>query len=246
MTMAAHMQSAEIESVGATEGSCWRDDILREEGKALGGLECRTGRILSHDTAVEQGFRGVGAQSAVVLAPRPSHHYARVVVGRRHHAQHLARRRLDGHNTAYLALHQPLAKGLKVVVDGECEVFAWHGALVESSVLIAALDSSMGVAQQYLHSLLATELLFVFPFHTKFSDIVSRLIVFVFLYVGRRHLCHITQHMCCHGILVLTYASALDIDTRESEHLLVENAEVLVGQLAHEELLGEAGVSGIL
>ena len=195
---------------------------------------------MSHDTSVEQWFHGVVTQSAVVFAPRPSHHYSWVVIGRRHHAQHLARRRLDGNDTAYFSLHKSFAESLQVVVDGEGEVFSWHGALVECSVLIAALYSSVGVAQQDLHTLLSPKLLLVFSLHTEFAYIVTWLIVFILLNVGRRHLRHITKHMCRHGILVLAYASALDIYSGEAEHLLAEYTEVLIGQLTHEELLGES------
>ena len=56
-------------------------------------------------------------QQAVVLSSRPAHHDARVIGGRRHHGEHLARLWFYGHDAAYLAFEQTLTKGLKVEVQ---------------------------------------------------------------------------------------------------------------------------------
>ena len=48
------------------------------------------------------------------------------------------------------------------------------------------------------------------------------------------------------GILVLADAAPLYIEAGKAEHLLLKHREVLVRQLAHEHLLGETAIAGIL
>ena len=173
-------------------------------------------------------------------------HDAWVVVGRRHHAEHFARRWLNGHDAADLSLHESLAECLQLYVDAEREVLAGNGLLVEGTVLIATLDAAVGVAQEYLDALLSAQLLLIAALHAELTDVVAGLIVVVFLDVAGRHLSHIAQHMGGMRILVLADAALLHVEAREAEHLLLEHAELLVGELAHEELLREARVAGIL
>ena len=52
--------------------------------------------------------------------------------------------------------------------------------------------------------------------------------------------------MGCYRILILPHGSLLGIEAWETEHLLLEDTEVLIGELAHEELLGIARIAGIL
>ena len=51
--------------------------------------------------------------------------------------------------------------------------------------------------------------------------------------------------MGCHGILVLTDGTFLYIEARKTEHLLLEDAKVLVGELAQEHLFRKARVTRI-
>ena len=98
----------------------------------------------------------------------------------------------------------------------------------------------MGITEENLDTLLASKLFLVIALDAEFPDIVARLIVVVLLDIVWRHLCHITQHVGCHVILVLSHAAPLYIEAREPVHLLLEDTEVLVAELTHEELLGEA------
>ena len=104
----------------------------------------------------------------------------------------------------------------------------------------------MRIAQQNLHTLLATQLLLVATFYTQLSDIVARLVIVVLLDIGWRHLCHITQHMGSKGEFVLADRATLDIKAWETEHLLLKYGEVLVAELAHEHLLRKARIARIL
>ena len=52
--------------------------------------------------------------------------------------------------------------------------------------------------------------------------------------------------MSCKGILVLADATSLDVEARETEHLLLEDREVLVAELADEQLLRETAVARVL
>ena len=103
----------------------------------------------------------------------------------------------------------------------------------------------MSIAQENLDTLHTTQLFLIRAFDTEFSDIVARLVVLVLLNVGRRYLSHITQHMGTHRILILAHAALLDIEARETEHLLLKDTEVLIRELAHENLLGETRITRI-
>ena len=48
--------------------------------------------------------------------------------------------------------------------------------------------------------------------------------------------------MCAIRILVLADSTFLDVETREAEHLLTKDAEVLVINLRHEQLLCETRI----
>ena len=52
--------------------------------------------------------------------------------------------------------------------------------------------------------------------------------------------------MGCDRILILAHRSLLGIETREAEHLLLEDTEVLIGELTHEELLRVARIARVL
>ena len=246
MSVASHAQALEHEAVVAGEGCGRGNDALAEEGERLRGLEGGAGRILPHDAAVEQRLPRVAAQLAVALGALSPDHEAWVVARRADHAEHLARLGLQGDDGAYLALHEPLAQCLQLVVDGQGELLPRHGTPVEGSVLIAALYAPVGIAQENLHPLLATQLLLVEALHTQLAYIVAGLVVVVRLDVGRRHLGHVAQHVGRIGILILADAAPLHVEARETVHLLLEDGELLVRQLVHKHLLGEARVAGIL
>ena len=237
MAVAPHLHAAEHESAVARISRGGVDDALCDKGEPLSGLEGGARRILSHDGPVEERFERVFRQAAVVLAALSTYHDARVVGRRRHHAEHLARLGFNGHDGAQLALHEPLAQPLQVDVDAQGEVFARYGFGVEASVLVVALYASAHIPEQYLHTLGAAQFLLVGALYADFSDIVAGLVVVVFLDVLGRHLRHVAQQQGRRGILILADASFLDVEAREFVGFLLKHAELLVGELRHEELL---------
>ena len=79
MTVTTHMKALEIKAM-ATRIGCRRGyNSFTQEGQALGGLEGRTWRILSHDTAVEQGFPLILTQDVMVLTALTTNHHTRVI-----------------------------------------------------------------------------------------------------------------------------------------------------------------------
>ena len=245
VAVAAHVQPLEVEAAVAAVGRLWRDDALAEEGQALRRLERRARRVEAHDGAVVERLPDVLAQFDVLLGALAADHQPGVVGGRRHHAEHLAGRGLDGDDGANLALHEPLAEGLQLEVDAQREVLAGLGPAVEGAVHVAALNTAVGVAQQNLHALLAAQLALVAALDAALADVVAGLVVVVVLDVGGRHLGHVAQDVGGVGVLVLPDAAPLDVEAREAVHLLLEHGELLVGELAHENLLGEARVAGV-
>ena len=113
-------------------------------------------------------------------------------------------------------------------------------------MLIATLDAAVGIAQENLYTLLATQLLLIRFLHTLLADVVASLVVVIVLNIGLRDLCHIAQDVGCIGILVLADAALLHIETGEAEHLLPEHTELLVRELRQEQLLSEPRVAGVL
>ena len=63
---------------------------------------------------------------------------------------------------------------------------------------------------------------------SQFTDIVTRLIVVIILDIALRNLTHISQYMGSVWIGIFSHTSLLHIEAREPEHLLLEDAEVLV------------------
>ena len=99
------------------------------------------------------------------LAPLPPHHQTRVVRRRRNHCQDLSRGGFESHNGTDLPFEQPLAESLEIEIDTQGEVLSCYWSRVQLPILIASLDSSMGIAEHDLHSLDTTELFLVGSFH---------------------------------------------------------------------------------
>ena len=109
---------------------------------------------------------------------------------------------------------------MELDIDTERKVFTSHRPTVELAMLIATLDAAVGIAQENLYTLLATQLFPIRFLHTLLADVVASLVVVIVLNIGLRDLCHIAQDVGCIGILVLTDAALLHIETGEAEHLL--------------------------
>ena len=117
--------------------------------------------------------------------------------------------------------------------------------MIEFSVLISSLNTAMRITEQNLDALLTTQFLFIPTLHARLPDIVTRLVVVVLLDIRRRGLSHVAQHMSRHGILILSHATLLHIETRKAEHLLLKDTKVLVAKLTDKQLLSETRVTRI-
>ena len=135
---------------------------------------------------------------------------------------------------------------MQVQVDTQCQVLTWLSTLVELSIAITPLNTSVSIAQKNLNTFHTTQVFLVITLNAKFRDIVARLIIIVLLDISRRHLSNVTQHMGSYRILILAHRSFLGIETRKAEHLLLENAIVLIGELTHKELLRIARITRVL
>ena len=246
MTVAAYVQSLEIETVVTGIPGRIGDDSLRIIRDGLTGLECRPRGILSHDGTVEQRFRRVKRKVVLVLSAQLADHRPGIEGRRRHHRQNLSCLRLDRHDGAELALHQPFAECLEIGIKAELQVASGVRPLVVLAVLVTSLYLAVGVAKQDLHALASAQVLFVFTLDAHLSDIVARLVVVVFLDVALAHLRHVAEHVCGDRTLILADAAFLYVEAGEAVELLLKGTELLVAQLAQEELLGKAGIAGVL
>ena len=87
--MASYGKAPEAESHAAGEEGLRRYDTLLQKRECLRGLECRTGRILSHDGTVEQRLVLVAREQIVVYTTLSSYHHSGVISGTADHAQNL-------------------------------------------------------------------------------------------------------------------------------------------------------------
>jgi len=92
-------------------------NALLKEYETLCGLECRAGRVRTHNGTVEQGPRLILHELLVVLAALTAHKERGVVVGHRHHTQHFARSRLNSNDGAALSYHERLGILLELDVE---------------------------------------------------------------------------------------------------------------------------------
>ena len=118
--------------------------------------------------------------------------------------------------------------------------------LIILTILIASLYLSVGIAQKYLHSLYSTQVFLILTLDTHLTDIISWLIVLIFLNITLTHLCYISKDMCSDSSLILTNTTFLNIETWKTIEFLLEGAKVFITQLAQEQLLCKARVPRIL
>ena len=244
--MTAYMQTL-IRETMITWESCSRcDDTFCKISQRLAGLKGRARRILTLNTTVQERFPRIMREPLVHLAAVSTHQTSWIVRRRRNHSQHIARSRIDGNNTADFTLEQTFAQGLQLDIQSQRQVLSSHRFLVEFTILIATLNSAVSISQHNLHTLLTTQLLLIKLLYTQFSDIVASLIVVIVFNIALRNLTHITQHMGCIRIGIFSDGTFLDIETGESEHLLLEHTEIPVAQLPHKKLLSIARIARVL
>ena len=247
MSVAAHPQSAVDEAVRTgIRRTFLADDALLEEGQCLCRLEGRAGRIGTHDGAVQQGLLLVLLQQVMVASALPADEQVGIEGGRRHQAEDFACLGFDGHDRAYLVLHQAFAQHLEVDVDAQLQVFAGDGRAVQFAVHVVSLDAAVGIAQQDFHALLASEILLVALLDALLADVVAAAVVVVLLDVAAGHLADVAQGMARGVVGILPDGAPLDGKSGKLVELLLEDAALLGRELGHEHLLGVAGVAGIL
>ena len=111
-----------------------------------------------------------------------------VVAGRRHHAQHLACRRLDGDNGSNLSFQHLFAKCLQTHVKAKRQIVTRTWTTVVTAIHVMSLHTTVRVTQQDLHTLLATQVLLIASFHTKLANVITRLVIGILIDVRLRHL----------------------------------------------------------
>ena len=237
MSVTANPESSEMETSTARISCLWCDDAFLQESERLARLEGRTRRVLSHDCAVEKRFVRVLSEQFLTLSSLTTNHDARVVSRVRHHTKHFACAGFYRYDAAKFAFHQAFSKGLQLNIDAHRQVSTRNGSFVELAVLVASLNSSTSIAQKNFHSFLASQSSFVRAFNAKFADIVAASIVIVGLNISWTHLCNVAKKVGCVGIGVLSDASLLNVKAWKAEKLLLKTAELLCGELTHEELL---------
>ncbi len=103
----------------ARVGGIQVDNVFLQEYESLCGLECRSGRICSHQGTVEQRPCRVVDKLAVVFSALASDKRVRVVGRCGHHAQNLARCRLDGHYGSAFADHKRFGVFLQFYIEAQ-------------------------------------------------------------------------------------------------------------------------------
>ena len=79
MSVTAHVESFVVKApMTRVSGVLGMNDSFGEEGQTLGGLECRSRRIGTHDGAVQQGLPRILHQLMMVLTTLLTHHHPRI------------------------------------------------------------------------------------------------------------------------------------------------------------------------
>ena len=200
--------------------------------EAVDHLEHRARRLCGLDGPVEHRLVGVVYQFRVVLVDFGQLGY--VDAGAGHHCENLSGRGLDGHNRTHLVLHQLLAVGLQVQVDGGRNVCPADGFLVVGSVLIVLLDAVVSVAQEDFEAFLAFETVFEGHLHSGLACEITHHIAFVVLQEILVHLADVAQQVSA-GIDGVVARSPYDrVEAGEHIALLGEFVVHLAGNLLEE------------
>ena len=110
VAVTAHVQTFVVEAVGTGERHLRIDDAFLQTHEGMGDFKCGTGGIGTHDGAIEQGLHGVAAQTQMLFAAVAAYHDARIVGGRRGHAEYFAGFGFDGYNGTEFAGEQPFGQ----------------------------------------------------------------------------------------------------------------------------------------
>ena len=108
-----------------------------------------------------------------------------------------------------------------------------------------ALHPAVGVAQQHFHPFHAAQVLLIRFLNALLAHIVAADVVIVGFNLLLRHLANVAQGMTGRGVAVLADGATLDVEARELEKLLLEDAALLGRELRHEGLKGVFGVARI-
>ncbi len=247
MSVATHVQALVVEAVVAGKGYLRVDAALLQAGERLRYLERRAWGIGAHNGAVKQGAHWVFAELLMVLAAVAPRHDARVVGGRRRHAEYLARLRFYGHDGAELALEQTFGKGLQVLVEAEREVLPGLRLCVVLAVLIVSLRAAVHVAEHDAHALLPAQLFLVGALYAEFANVVAGGVVVggVLQEFFFADFAHIAEQVGGDAAGILPGGAFLHAEPLETEKLFAEQGELLSRNLRHEELRRIARIAGI-
>jgi hypothetical protein len=245
MSMTSHGEPLETEAHTTWEEGLRGNYAFLQERESLCGLECGTGRILTHYCTIQQRLVRIAGKKIIVGAALTSYHHSGIVGGAADHTEYLTRGGFYGHYASLLACHETLSESLQFHIDGQGEILARNGRFVELAILITSLDTSAGIAKEDFNSLFATQLFLVLTLYAKFSDIVTAPVIVVAFNILGAYLANVSKNVCCIRIGILAYASLLYVETRIAEKFFAEGTELLGRQLAHEQLLGITAVTGI-
>ena len=106
--------------------------------------------------------------------------------------------------------------------------------------------TSVGITKHNLNTLDTTKFFLVFLLDALLTDIIARLVIVIVLNVARRYLSKVAKQMGGNWHIILAHATPLNIESGESEHLLLKSAELLIGYLPEEKLLGKTTVTRVL
>ena len=115
----------------------------------------------------------------MVLRTLTTNHQTGIVRRRRHHTKHLTRRGFDSYDTANLAFKQTFSQFLQFEIDAKGQVLSRLCSLVQFSITVASLYTSMSIAQQDLNTLHTTQLLLIGTLDAQLADIVAWLVIIV-------------------------------------------------------------------
>ena len=212
------------------------DDALMQQYESLRGLECRSGGISGHDRTVVERLVGVGNEFAVIRSALPADKYVGVVGGTRDEAEDLACGRLDSHDCTFFIDHQRLGILLKLDVERQADVASADGGDIARAVLIATLNLTARVADEYLLTFLSPQEMFVAFLDAEVAGVVAGGVFGIGVDIALRHLADVAKDIGSDGIAVLPENAFLNEQTGEAVELFLKAAIVLGRQMGEQPL----------
>ena len=188
------------------------DDPFIQRNQCLCGLDGRTGRILSFDGPVIQGFCGIGQQIREVQFTQGSGQEVWIIGRAAGHCNDASGFGIDGYNGTQLIGQKFFCQHLHINIHISTQISSGDGNCIISTILVRTHEPVLIVLDAVLYPTLAHEDILIRTLQSGESHVITQLIKIIGAPqdIGI-HLTDISQHVLGHFKRVRTDRSVLQI-----------------------------------